>query len=189
MMIVQIANVFQEPVECPAFTISGSTQGNWAASPTGTTITIECSATHSLVGSSTMTCQEDGSWSSYVPQCNKKCPAFTVSGSLQGNWTASPTGTNATIICKHKHVLIGKSAFLTCQEDGNWSHDVVDVECRRPSKFPTGTDRYKKSTNQNSLFKSRDWLSANQGSVFPDSVGSWFPTCRRGLLCNPPTVP
>eukprot|EP00116_Pleurobrachia_bachei_P008901 sb/3469163/ len=25
-------------------------------------------------------------------------------------------------------------------------------------------------TNQNSLFRSRDWLSANQGSVFPDSV-------------------
>eukprot|EP00116_Pleurobrachia_bachei_P017684 sb/3477946/ len=27
-------------------------------------------------------------------------------------------------------------------------------------------------TNQNSLFRSRDWLSANQGPVFPDSVGS-----------------
>eukprot|EP00116_Pleurobrachia_bachei_P008503 sb/3468765/ len=28
-------------------------------------------------------------------------------------------------------------------------------------------------TNQNSLFRSRDWLSANQRQVFPDSVGSW----------------
>eukprot|EP00116_Pleurobrachia_bachei_P018486 sb/3478748/ len=28
------------------------------------------------------------------------------------------------------------------------------------------------TTNQNSLFRSRDWLSANQGPVFPDSVGS-----------------
>ena len=27
--------------------------------------------------------------------------------------------------------------------------------------------------NQNSLFRSRDWLSANRGPVFPDSVGSW----------------
>eukprot|EP00116_Pleurobrachia_bachei_P016034 sb/3476296/ len=26
------------------------------------------------------------------------------------------------------------------------------------------------NTNQNSLFRSRDWLSANQGPVFPDSV-------------------
>eukprot|EP00116_Pleurobrachia_bachei_P009984 sb/3470246/ len=28
-------------------------------------------------------------------------------------------------------------------------------------------------TNQDSLFRSRDWLSANQGPVFLDSVGSW----------------
>eukprot|EP00116_Pleurobrachia_bachei_P000789 sb/3461051/ len=28
------------------------------------------------------------------------------------------------------------------------------------------------TTNQNSLFRSRDWLSANQGPVFPDLVGS-----------------
>eukprot|EP00116_Pleurobrachia_bachei_P014462 sb/3474724/ len=32
----------------------------------------------------------------------------------------------------------------------------------------SGTDRNKSTTNQNSLFKSRDWLSANQGPVFPD---------------------
>ena len=28
-------------------------------------------------------------------------------------------------------------------------------------------------TNQNSLFRPRDWLSANQEAVFPDSVGSY----------------
>eukprot|EP00116_Pleurobrachia_bachei_P018351 sb/3478613/ len=28
-------------------------------------------------------------------------------------------------------------------------------------------------TNQTSLFRSRDWLLANQGPVIPDSVGSW----------------
>ena len=30
------------------------------------------------------------------------------------------------------------------------------------------------SPNQNSSFRSRDWLSANQGPVFPDLVGSWW---------------
>eukprot|EP00116_Pleurobrachia_bachei_P003454 sb/3463716/ len=30
------------------------------------------------------------------------------------------------------------------------------------------------TTNQNSLFRSRDWLSADQGPVFPDSVGSCY---------------
>ena len=28
------------------------------------------------------------------------------------------------------------------------------------------------TTNQKSLFRSREWLSANQGAVLPDSVGS-----------------
>eukprot|EP00116_Pleurobrachia_bachei_P000676 sb/3460938/ len=32
-----------------------------------------------------------------------------------------------------------------------------------------GTDRH----DQNSLFRSHDWLSSNQGPVFPDWVGSW----------------
>eukprot|EP00116_Pleurobrachia_bachei_P011599 sb/3471861/ len=38
--------------------------------------------------------------------------------------------------------------------------------------FHTLLHRYKLTTNQNSLFRSRDWSSANQGPVFPDSVGS-----------------
>eukprot|EP00116_Pleurobrachia_bachei_P018547 sb/3478809/ len=36
-----------------------------------------------------------------------------------------------------------------------------------------GINRNKKTTNQNSLFRSFYWLSANQGPIFPDSVGSW----------------
>ena len=60
---------------CPAFTVDDSTQGNWTASPTGTTATIECDPSHILVGSATLTCQQDGAWSSDVPQCEKigKC--------------------------------------------------------------------------------------------------------------------
>eukprot|EP00116_Pleurobrachia_bachei_P006379 sb/3466641/ len=33
---------------------------------------------------------------------------------------------------------------------------------------------YFRTTNQNSLYRSRDWLSANQGPVFTDSVGSYY---------------
>eukprot|EP00116_Pleurobrachia_bachei_P006752 sb/3467014/ len=47
-----------------------------------------------------------------------------------------------------------------------------------------GTDRNKLTTNQNSLFRSRDWLSANQGPVFPDSVGS----CTRHTLTKDKTT-
>eukprot|EP00116_Pleurobrachia_bachei_P008469 sb/3468731/ len=35
-----------------------------------------------------------------------------------------------------------------------------------------GTDQHKLTTNQRSLYRSRDWLSANQGLVFLDSVAN-----------------
>ena len=59
-------------VECTAFTVDDSTQGSWTATPIGTTVTIECPSTHSLVGSATLTCKQDGSWSDTVPQCDAK---------------------------------------------------------------------------------------------------------------------
>eukprot|EP00116_Pleurobrachia_bachei_P004296 sb/3464558/ len=58
------------PVDCPAFTVERSTQGNWDVSPTGTIVIIDCVANHILVGSATLTCQEDGTWSSDVPKCD-----------------------------------------------------------------------------------------------------------------------
>eukprot|EP00116_Pleurobrachia_bachei_P018055 sb/3478317/ len=36
------------------------------------------------------------------------------------------------------------------------------------------TDQNKSTTNQNSLIRSREWLSANQVPVFPNSVGNYF---------------
>ena len=54
---------------CPAFTVDDSILGDWAASPRGTTTTIECADTYTLVGSAELTCEDDGSWSSAVPQC------------------------------------------------------------------------------------------------------------------------
>eukprot|EP00116_Pleurobrachia_bachei_P014573 sb/3474835/ len=57
----------------------------------------------------------------------------------------------------------------------------IDTWCDRTrwlcrQVYPVAPGPYKNRpiqiTNQNSLFMSRDWLSANQGPVFPDSVGS-----------------
>eukprot|EP00116_Pleurobrachia_bachei_P003169 sb/3463431/ len=65
------SDFYRAAPECPVFSVEGSTQGNWTASSAGTTATIECAATHILTGSAALTCQEDGSWSSDVPQCNE----------------------------------------------------------------------------------------------------------------------
>eukprot|EP00116_Pleurobrachia_bachei_P004063 sb/3464325/ len=64
--------------QCPAFIVDKSTQGSWAASTIGTTATIECVATHSLVGSATLYCQDEGSWSSDL--LKKYCAAEIYPG-------------------------------------------------------------------------------------------------------------
>eukprot|EP00116_Pleurobrachia_bachei_P009338 sb/3469600/ len=65
------ASNFYRAAKCPAFTVEGSTQGYWPDSLIGTIATIECAATHILVGNATLTCQEDLSWSSDEPQCDE----------------------------------------------------------------------------------------------------------------------
>ena len=51
---------------------------------------------------------------------------------------------------------------------------VILVETGWSEKYSDMADYYgKKTTNQNPLFRSRDWLTANQGPVFPGPVGSW----------------
>eukprot|EP00116_Pleurobrachia_bachei_P007280 sb/3467542/ len=60
------------------------------------------------------------------------------------------------------------------RESGKWVENVLQCV--------SGTDRNKQTTNHNSLFRSRDWLSANQGPVFADSVGSW---CVNLILSDP----
>eukprot|EP00116_Pleurobrachia_bachei_P004876 sb/3465138/ len=45
--------------------------------------------------------------------------------------------------------------------------------CEREGKTSIVTEVKAGDRLKNSLFRSRDWLSANQGPVFPDSVNSW----------------
>ena len=68
---ILIMYYFYSAPECHAFTIEGSAHRNRTSSLTGTTATIECTTTYSLVGSAKLTCQEDLSWSSDIPKCDK----------------------------------------------------------------------------------------------------------------------
>eukprot|EP00116_Pleurobrachia_bachei_P013815 sb/3474077/ len=55
-------------------------------------------------------------------------------------------------------------------------YPLVDVDLTTMSGVydtgESGTDRNNLTINHNSLFRSRDWLSANQGPVFPNPFGS-----------------
>ena len=72
-MIFQTRNShsFHSAPECPTLTVEGSTQTNWTAL-SGRTTTIECE----IIGSKTLTCLEDGSWSSDAPKCHGNSAAF-----------------------------------------------------------------------------------------------------------------
>eukprot|EP00116_Pleurobrachia_bachei_P007017 sb/3467279/ len=68
---------------------------------------------------------------------------------------------------------------------------VPDVGLTRDSNDQVASAFSTLTTNQNSLFMSCDWLSANQGPVFPDSVGSYEKSNlfswrrRKGALLRP----
>eukprot|EP00116_Pleurobrachia_bachei_P004523 sb/3464785/ len=66
----------------------------------------------------------------------------------------------------------------SCQDlfSKGWTQQVLF----RPMLLPCGSrsnaqnEEPTETTNQNSLFRSRDWLSSIQGPVFPESVTSWL---------------
>eukprot|EP00116_Pleurobrachia_bachei_P002224 sb/3462486/ len=72
---VTALNTISAP-ECPEFEVEGSTEGNWTAEEVGTLVSIECVTNYILVGSANLTCQEDGSWSSDIPECVGKYIVF-----------------------------------------------------------------------------------------------------------------
>eukprot|EP00116_Pleurobrachia_bachei_P005395 sb/3465657/ len=70
----------------------------------------------------------------YLAPAPIECPAFTVDGSTEGNWTASSPGTSVTVVCERKHLLIGVDGEITCQDSGNWSPYVGGIRCQELSK-------------------------------------------------------
>ena len=86
-----------------------------------------------LVGSATLSCQGDHTWSADVPTASAQCPAlvasphtsFTLSNGLL-------IGSVATFSADAGYVLVG-SASVTCQLGGVWSGSVpTATPCRRP---------------------------------------------------------
>ncbi|XP_019615701.1 PREDICTED: uncharacterized protein LOC109463369 [Branchiostoma belcheri] len=102
-------------------------------------VTFTCNLGHVLVGSASLTCQADATWSGNVPTCPRKKPAlcFTASGvqcpTLLPPINGGVSGSNfyqdvLTFTCDPGYELEG-SASLTCQADATWSG--VEPTCTR----------------------------------------------------------
>ena len=82
---------------CTGFTVEGSNQGSLSDTNAGDTVTVSCLKKHVLIGSSSLTCTIDGSWSSSSPECKRlsklgsTCPkGYPLEGKrgtdLNGQW-------------------------------------------------------------------------------------------------------
>ena len=87
----------------------------------GSTATYGCQTGYGPSGSSTRTCQGDGTWSGTQPTCViANCPALA---SPNGGSIAAPTltfGSTATYGCNTGYTLAGMTT-RTCKPDGTWS--------------------------------------------------------------------
>eukprot|EP00118_Oscarella_pearsei_P002855 m.11939 g.11939 ORF g.11939 m.11939 type:complete len:2352 (+) comp23692_c0_seq4:198-7253(+) len=96
-----------------------STSGNSTA--TGATVTFSCNSGYTLSGSSSRTCQSDGSWSGNQTTCGiVDCGSLNAPryGSFSGSSTTY--GSRITFSCNSGYSLSGSSA-RSCQSSGRWS--------------------------------------------------------------------
>jgi len=83
--------------------------------------TYTCVTGYSLSGSSTRSCQADGTWSGSEPACSiVTCPALSTTNPLAVSAPAITYNSNATYYCDTGFSLSG-SQSRTCQANGTWS--------------------------------------------------------------------
>ncbi|XP_078667358.1 uncharacterized protein LOC144909170 [Branchiostoma floridae x Branchiostoma belcheri] len=115
-------------IKCPLL----SPPTNGSLSPVGSNtyldvVTFSCDHGYELDGSTSATCQGDGTWSANVPTCNVvSCPNLLA----PPNGSLSPVGSNTyldvvTFSCDQGYELDG-STSATCQGDGTWSASVPE---------------------------------------------------------------
>ncbi|XP_064385046.1 sushi, von Willebrand factor type A, EGF and pentraxin domain-containing protein 1-like isoform X2 [Halichondria panicea] len=179
-------------VQCPLlFQPSGGTVTISSRAPGGIAI-YRCNTGNNLIGSSTRSCQTDGTWSGNAPTCQApQCP--TLSPPLNGRVSAS--GGTATYTCSTGYTLSGSST-RTCQTNGAWSGTTPTcggVQCPELSHPSGGTVTITSRAPRGIAF-----YRCNTGNNLVGSVtrscqtdGTWngnAPTCQaRAPQC--PTLP
>lgn len=159
--------------DCGALT--APTDGSVAAPTTtyGATGTYSCKQGYGPSGSSTRTCQADGTWSGTTPTCViANCPA--LAGPTGGTVDAPllTYGATATYACNTGNKMIG-TATRSCQPDGSWSGTAptcAAVDCGTPKALPNGT-----ATGTATTYNSVVTYACNAGYNFSGSTSS---TCQ-----------
>ncbi len=114
------------PVSCGG--LSSPSNGSVSTPDTnyGGTASYSCQSGYELNGSSTRTCQSNGSWSGSAPtcdapECTGSCQALSgiTFGSVQ-NPSPRTCGSTATYTCQNGYELHGNTS-RTCQANGQWS--------------------------------------------------------------------
>ncbi|XP_035675199.1 E-selectin-like [Branchiostoma floridae] len=116
--------LFRPGVTCPPLDAPSNGQISGDGMIPGDEVHFSCDPGYSLLGSSSATCQSDGSWSKNRPICQRSsCPALPVvqHGSMYGSMTI---GSTMTFSCLDGYTLSGPSS-ITCtgapNGQGVWS--------------------------------------------------------------------
>ena len=87
----------------------------------GSRATYTCNTGYLIVGESTRTCQQGGTWSGSVPTCTIiRCGGLSNPSNGQVSIRDNTVGGVASYTCNSGYELIGSETRI-CQNDGNWS--------------------------------------------------------------------
>jgi len=107
-------------VSSPALSCSPSCAGS-----AGDVVTLSCKQGYMLHGKTSLTCGDDGNWTSDIPNCLKLCSALTppTNGSCSPKNCTGVVGDQVVFTCSSGLVVNG-STTLSCSKEGTWSNDV-----------------------------------------------------------------
>ncbi|XP_042075274.1 regulator of complement activation group 2 gene 1 isoform X2 [Haplochromis burtoni] len=126
-------------VECGDPEISFGQLSSGARPPYGysSTVTLQCNAGYTMIGSATVMCGLNSQWWPGLPQCiPQNCSRpFGDNMDLKGNdifLTSFPDGTTVTFACNTGYESAGESPHITCTA-GSWS--PLGLKCQRKNCF------------------------------------------------------
>ncbi|XP_046705520.1 sushi, von Willebrand factor type A, EGF and pentraxin domain-containing protein 1-like isoform X2 [Silurus meridionalis] len=163
-----------------------------------------CEKKYSLVGNSSVVCQENRKYSS-LPQCKADCAEPVLKGSMVLKKTNStlnnafPHGSEVTLECAAGHVKYQGSDVITCN-NGEWNKQELSckaINCGKPPEIPHSI-KHSNLTKENLEYKDEIEYSCEAeytlvGNKFvvcqKDGKYSSLPQCKAINCGKPPEIP